>query len=56
MQDDVGDDGGDNREASKPWQPIETSVEDELDQAGDEVTRALREKQRAMIESLDLSK
>lgn len=48
-------DGGSSGEASKPWQPIEASVEEELDEAGDEVTRALREKQRAMIESLDLT-
>ncbi|KAG6370533.1 GNAT acetyltransferase 2-domain-containing protein [Boletus reticuloceps] len=49
-------DGGNSGEASKLWQPIEASVEDELDEAGDEATQALREKQRAMIESLDLSK
>ncbi|KAF8428438.1 DUF699-domain-containing protein [Boletus edulis BED1] len=48
--------GGNSGEASKLWQPIEASVEDELDEAGDEATQALREKQRAMIESLDLSK
>lgn len=48
--------GGSSGEASKSWQPIEASIEDELDEAGDEVTRPLREKQRAMIESLDLSR
>ncbi|KAF8550100.1 DUF699-domain-containing protein [Imleria badia] len=47
---------GSSEEALKPRQPIEASVEEELDEAGDEVTTALREKQRAMIESLDLSK
>ncbi|THH14726.1 hypothetical protein EW146_g5643 [Bondarzewia mesenterica] len=32
------------------------STEDELDEAGGEVTNALREKQRAMIDALDLSR
>lgn len=49
-------DGGSIGEASKPWQPIETSVEDELNEAGDDVAKVLREKQRAMIESLDLTR
>ncbi|KAF8651842.1 hypothetical protein AX16_004642 [Volvariella volvacea WC 439] len=34
--------------------PIQESLEDELDKAGDEVTKALKEKQKAMLESLDL--
>ena len=55
VQGDIENDGGDG-EAPKSWKPIETSVEDELNEAGSEVTRALRDKQRAMIESLDLSK
>ena len=38
------------------WKPLETSLEDELEQAGDEAARALREKQRAMIDALDLTK
>jgi len=38
------------------WKPVETSLEAELKDAGDEVTKALREKQRQMIDSLDLSK
>ncbi|KAI0826817.1 DUF699-domain-containing protein [Trametes gibbosa] len=38
------------------WKPLETSLEDELAEAGDEAARALREKQRAMIDALDLSK
>ncbi|KAI6114088.1 GNAT acetyltransferase 2-domain-containing protein [Pisolithus sp. B1] len=37
------------------WKPINTSIEDELDEAGDEATRILRERQRAMFEALDLS-
>ncbi|KAH7885613.1 GNAT acetyltransferase 2-domain-containing protein [Phlebopus sp. FC_14] len=36
--------------------PIETSIEDELDEAGDEAALVLREKQRAMLDALDLSK
>ncbi|OBZ68966.1 hypothetical protein A0H81_11153 [Grifola frondosa] len=42
--------------ASTSWKPVETSLEEELEEAGNEVTKALREKQRAMIDSLDLSK
>lgn len=38
------------------WDPVATSLADELKEAGDDATRALREKQRAMIDSLDLSK
>jgi N-acetyltransferase 10 len=38
------------------WTPIETSLDDELNQAGNEATNALRERQREMIDSLDLSK
>ncbi|OCH85192.1 DUF699-domain-containing protein [Obba rivulosa] len=42
--------------AGTEWKPVQTSLEEELAEAGDEVTTALREKQRAMIDSLDLSK
>ncbi|TFK42880.1 GNAT acetyltransferase 2-domain-containing protein [Crucibulum laeve] len=38
------------------WKPVEASIEDELNEAGDQVTSALREKQREMIDSLDLKK
>ncbi|TFY62510.1 hypothetical protein EVJ58_g3813 [Rhodofomes roseus] len=38
------------------WKPVETSITDELKDAGDEVTKSLRDKQRQMIDSLDLSK
>ncbi|KAJ8595161.1 DUF699-domain-containing protein [Rhizopogon salebrosus TDB-379] len=41
---------------SMQWKPVETTVEDELNEAGDEATKALREKQREMIDSLDLSR
>jgi len=46
-----GDDG-----ESMQWKPVEITVEDELNEAGDEATKALREKQREMIDSLDLSR
>ena len=48
----VGGDGGE----SQNWKPVATALEDELKEAGDEATKALREKQRQMIDSLDLSK
>lgn len=43
-------------DARTTWQPVQTSLDDELREAGDEATRALREKQKAMLDSLDLSK
>ena len=49
--------GADGASASEnTWKPVEMTLEDELNEAGDEVTAALREKQRAMIDSLDLKK
>ncbi|GJE88847.1 hypothetical protein PsYK624_049340 [Phanerochaete sordida] len=42
--------------ADGAWKPVAARLEDELDAAGDEATRALREKQREMIDALDLSK
>ncbi|KAF8876384.1 GNAT acetyltransferase 2-domain-containing protein [Infundibulicybe gibba] len=42
--------------APSQWKPVEMSVEDELNEAGDQATLALREKQREMIDSLDLKK
>ena len=50
-----GADSSDNA-GGQSWKPVETSLEDELKEAGDEATRALREKQRQMIDALDLSK
>ncbi|KAH8104752.1 GNAT acetyltransferase 2-domain-containing protein [Cristinia sonorae] len=35
---------------------VQASLDDELKEAGDEATRALREKQKEMLDSLDLSK
>lgn len=46
----------DGKPAGATWKPVETSLEDELKEAGDEATKALKEKQREMIDSLDLSK
>ena len=51
--------GGGTEEGAggKPaFAPLATSLEDELAEAGDEAARALREKQRAMIDALDLTK
>ncbi|KAG8682733.1 hypothetical protein FRC09_016557, partial [Ceratobasidium sp. 395] len=38
------------------WQPLSQTVEEELQEAGDEATRQLRAAQREMIDALDLSK
>ena len=43
-------------EALEKMKPVEVTIDDELREAGNEVTRELREKQREMINSLDLSK
>lgn len=43
-------------EVLKKMKPVEVTINDELREAGNEVTRELREKQREMINSLDLSK
>lgn len=42
--------------AATTWKPVETSLAAELQEAGDEASRALKEKQRQMLDSLDLSK
>ena len=55
MKSRIGADGASAAE-STTWKPVETALEDELNEAGDEATAALREKQRAMIDSLDLKK
>ena len=57
----TADGGGDRRtvkaaEALEKMKPVDVTIEDELREAGNEVTRELREKQREMIKSLDLSK
>lgn len=48
--------GGDISGATSSWKPVEVSVDAELKEAGDEVTKRMREMQREMIDSLDLSK
>jgi len=57
----TADRAGDERvfkaaEALEKMKPVEITIDDELREAGNEVTRELREKQREMINSLDLSK
>jgi N-acetyltransferase 10 len=44
-----------NKEAGG-WKTVSATLEDELNEAGDEATRALKEKQREMIDALDLRK
>jgi len=46
----------DKNDAMADHRPVETLLRDELDKAGEEVTRDMREKQREMINSLDLKK
>jgi len=56
--------GKDNRNArvlgqvgnGTEWKPTSALLEDELNDAGNEATRALKEKQREMIDALDLRK
>jgi N-acetyltransferase 10 len=48
-------DGGKDNTAAN-WRPVNMSIQEELDEAGDEVTREMRTKQREMIDSLDLTK
>jgi len=43
-------------ETLEKMKPVEVTIDEELREAGDEVTRELTEKQREMINSLDLSK
>lgn len=38
------------------WQPLAQTVQEELQEAGDEATKQLRAAQREMIDALDLSK
>lgn len=40
---------------STDWKPVAVPLEDELKEAGDEVTERLREAQRKMVDDLDLS-
>lgn len=38
------------------WKPVDVSIDDELEEAGNEATKGLRETRREMIDLLDLSK
>ena len=44
------------RNAKTDWTPVRISLDDVLTEASNDVTDALREKQRQMINSLDLSR
>lgn len=44
------------KEKEKKWKSVSAALEDELNEAGDEETRVLKEKQREMIDALDLRK
>ena len=52
----AGSVGGENVDSATDWRPLETSINVELAEAGDEATREMKEKQREMINSLDLRK
>ncbi|KII86732.1 hypothetical protein PLICRDRAFT_43382 [Plicaturopsis crispa FD-325 SS-3] len=43
------------RDAASAWKPVKASITEELEEAGDDAQRALREKQREMIDSLPLN-
>ncbi|KAM5539482.1 hypothetical protein V8D89_006934 [Ganoderma adspersum] len=53
---DATTEAGEGGKKGAEFRPLETSLEEELEEAGDEAARALREKQRAMIDALDLTK
>lgn len=62
-EDEDEDEDGRNGNAQKrdimdeeAWDPIKQALDDDLDEAGDEVMKGLKEKQRELINSLDLSK
>lgn len=48
--------GGNETQGRGGWTAVEESVDAELKQAGDEVTKRLKEAQQQMIDDLDLSK
>lgn len=51
----IGDVEGDGADQHPTWKPLERSIDEELDEAGDDATRILRERQRAMFDALDLT-
>jgi len=52
----TGEGGKRGEKKGEAWKSVAAALEDELNEAGDEATRALREKQREMIDALDLRK
>lgn len=52
----IADGEGAEKSDAASWKPVAATLDEELKEAGDEATKALREKQRQMIDSLDLSK
>lgn len=53
---DIQDEGDGEANQGPTWKPLERSIDDELDEAGDDATRMLRERQRAMFDALDLTR
>ncbi|KAL7418060.1 DUF699-domain-containing protein [Mrakia frigida] len=52
----VNKDGAEEGETgTSDWKPMEKTVEEDLAEAGDEVTKKMREMQREMIDSMDLT-
>jgi hypothetical protein len=53
----IQSDGTSNKVSTEhPWKPLEESLEEELADAGNAEREKLRDRQREMINSLDLSK
>ncbi|CAG8666700.1 4173_t:CDS:2 [Acaulospora morrowiae] len=50
------DDRGEEEDAEASWDPVPKTLEDDLEEAGDNIMKQMREKQRELINSLDLSK
>ncbi|EPQ51169.1 DUF699-domain-containing protein [Gloeophyllum trabeum ATCC 11539] len=46
----------DMADGERQWKPVQQRLEDELQEAGNEEVRKMKEKQRELIDSLDLSK
>ncbi|CAG8452327.1 845_t:CDS:10 [Ambispora leptoticha] len=45
-----------NPESEAAWDPMQQTLDDDLEEAGDEIMVQMREKQRELIDSMDLSK
>lgn len=55
-EEEVDDEEVKEKEKEKKWKSVSAALEDELNEAGDKETRVLKEKQREMIDALDLRK